>query len=165
MITTPGITERDAQPYVGIRTQVTMQELGSVIPQFADELFDWLDQHGIAPAGPPFTRYHVIDMDTKLDIEVGIPVATTVPGNGRIASGILPAGRYASLIYTDVSRGIEGNAALIGWGQAQGLMWDQWPAEKGDAFGGRVEFFLSDPEVEPDPSKWETEVAIRLADN
>ena len=164
MITTPKIDERVAQAYVGIRTQVPMQKLGVVIPQFADELFAWLGQQGIAPAGPPFTRYHVIDMEKELDIEIGIPVAVNITGDGRVSLGVLPAGRYASLVYTDVSRGIEGNAALLGWGNAQRLVWDQWPTEKGDAFGGRVEFFLSDPDEEPDPGKWETEVAIRLAD-
>lgn len=164
MITPPKIDERAAQHYVGIRTQVPMQQLSVVIPQFADELFAWLEQQSIAPAGPPFTRYYVIDMEKELDIEIGIPVASQVAGDGRVSAGVLPAGRYASLVYTDVSRGIEGNAALLGWGNSQALQWDQWPTEKGDAFGGRVEFFLSDPEVEPDPAKWETEVAIRLAD-
>ena len=36
--------------------------------------------------------------------------------------------------------------------------------KKGDAFGSRVEFFITDPDDEPDPKKWETQVAIRLAD-
>ena len=36
-------------------------------------------------------------------------------------------------------------------------------AENGDAFGSRVEFFLTDPDEESDQKKWQTEVAIRLA--
>ena len=36
--------------------------------------------------------------------------------------------------------------------------------EKGDAFGARLESFLTNPDEEPDRAKWETEVAIRLAD-
>jgi hypothetical protein len=41
---------------------------------------------------------------------------------------------------------------------------DQRPIGRGDAFGGRVEFYPTDPEEEPDPSKWQTDVAFRLAD-
>jgi hypothetical protein len=81
-----------------------------------------------------------------------------------VAAEVLPAGRYAALIYRGVQNGIAGNAALLAWGAAQGLQWDQWSTPQGDAFGGRVEFFLTEPDVEPDPAQWETEVAIRLID-
>ncbi|GHO91194.1 hypothetical protein KSF_012420 [Reticulibacter mediterranei] len=56
------------------------------------------------------------------------------------------------------------NAALLNWGAEQRLVWDQWTTEKGDAFGARVESFLTDPADEPDQAKWETEVAIRIKD-
>jgi hypothetical protein len=103
-------------------------------------------------------------MEAKLDVELGIPVATSPSGDGRVTPGVIPAGRYAALVYTGVQRGIEANAALLKWGKDQGLVWDKWPDGKGEAFGGRVEFFLTDPGEEPDQAKWQTEVAIRLAD-
>lgn len=62
MSTTPQITERADQPYVAIRANVTMAQL----PGFADrlgEVFGWLAEHGVPPAGPPFFRYNVIDME------------------------------------------------------------------------------------------------------
>lgn len=34
----------------------------------------------------------------------------------------------------------------------------------GDRWGARIETYFTDPTVEPDPSRWTTEVAIRLAD-
>jgi hypothetical protein len=54
---------------------------------------------------------------------------------------------------------------LLDWAKSKGLAWDRWDDEKGDAFGGRYESFLTDPAEEPNPAKWDTEVAIRLADN
>jgi len=165
MITELRLEERPAQPYVAIRTQATMNELGTVIPQHHSEVYAWLRQQGIAPAGAPFIRYRVIDMMAQLDIELGVPVASAVSGADRIGADVLPAGRYATLIYTDVRRGIEANAALLEWGARQGLVWDSWAAENGEGFGARLESFLTDPQEEPDPAKWETEVAIRLADN
>ncbi|MCC6612601.1 MAG: GyrI-like domain-containing protein [Anaerolineae bacterium] len=161
----PKLEQREAQPYVAIRTQVTMGEMGSgIIPQLHGEVVAWLLQHDAAPSGPPLIRYRVIDMMNKLDIELGWPVASAMSGDGRVLADSLPAGRYASLVYTDVRKGIEGNKALIDWAREKGLEWDHWEAPGGDAFGSRVEFFLTNPDDEPDMAKWETEVAIRVAD-
>jgi effector-binding domain-containing protein len=164
MIGEPKIEERPEQPYVGIRTQTPIQKLKDVIPQLLDELFPWLGQRGVEPAGAPFIRYHIINMEELMDVELGIPVAAAVSGDGRVSPGVLPSGRYASLVYTDVTKGIEGNKALIEWAAKEGLKWDRWDAENGDAFASRYESFLTDPADEPDPAKWETEVAIKVAD-
>jgi hypothetical protein len=51
MITAPRIEHRDAQPYVGIRAQVTMQELRKVLPPLWGEVYGWLASKGIKPAG------------------------------------------------------------------------------------------------------------------
>ncbi len=163
MITEPKVEDRKEQPYVAIRTQATMNELDKAIPQGIGEVAAWLGNQGIAPTGAPFIRYLVIDMEALLEIEVGFPVASALAGNGHVRAGILPAGHYASLVYTNIEKGIEANYALLKWGEAQGLVWDQWQTEKGDAFGSRFESFLTNPDEEPDPTKWETEVAIRLA--
>jgi len=165
MITEPKVEDRTEQHYVAIRTQVTMQELDTAIPQGLGEVFAWLAHQGVAPAGAPFTRYLVIDMEALLDIEVGVPVATALSGDDHISAGVLPAGRYASLVYTGIDNGIKANWALLKWGAEKGLVWDTWKTEKGDAFGARFESFLTNPDEEPDRAKWETEVAIRLAEH
>ena len=164
MFTDPKVDRRNEQPYMGIRTQVSMVEMPRVIPQSFEEVFAWLGERGIAPVGPPFVRFHVIDMDALMDIEMGVPVEATEEGDDRVTAGTLPEGRYASLVYTGLENGIAGNAALLNWGDDQGLVWDKWPVEKGEAFGGRYETTFTDPDEEPDTAKWETEVAIRLAD-
>jgi len=68
------------------------------------------------------------------------------------------------LIYTGIMNGVAGNKALLDWGAQHGLAWDSWTTDAGDAFGARYESFLTEPDDEPDMAKWETEVAIRLAD-
>ncbi|HZO90190.1 MAG TPA: GyrI-like domain-containing protein [Chthonomonadaceae bacterium] len=114
-------------------------------------------------SGPPFLRYHVIDMAGDMDIEVGFPVATPHAGEGRVSAGVLPAGRYANLIY--IGSGLAGNKALIEWARANNLAFDRWDDEKGDAFRSRYEAYLTDPRVGPRKTKWEVEVAIKLADS
>jgi len=61
--------------------------------------------------------------------------------------------------------GYTGNKALVEWAAKNGVKWDRWDDPKGDAFRSGVEFFLTDPAEQPDRKKWETEVAIKLADN
>jgi effector-binding domain-containing protein len=166
MITEPKLDDRKEQHYAGIRTQATLSEMGAgLIPQLLGEIFAWLGQQGITPAGAPFMRFHVINMESKLDIELGVPVASALSGNGHIQAGVLPAGRYASLVYTGIGNGFAGNKALIDWAKAKGIIWDRWDDENGDAFRSRYETYLTNPDDEPDPAKWETEVAIKLADN
>jgi effector-binding domain-containing protein len=166
MISEPKLSDRTEQHYVAIRTQVPQQELGTVIPQLIEEVFAWLTKQGVAPAGAPFIRYHAINQTmTSLDVELGEQVATPLLGQGQIHPGILPAGRYATLTYTGPKNGLQANATLIAWGAKQGLVWDSWAVENDEGFGGRFEFFLTGPAREPDPEKWETEVAIRLADH
>jgi effector-binding domain-containing protein len=162
MITEPRVEERSAQPYVAMRTQAPMHQLPIVIPELLGTVFAWLGAQGVAPAGPPFIRYHVIDMAALLDVSLGVPVASAVSGDERVIAGEIPAGRYATLVYTGLQGGVEANAALLDWGAAQGLVWDQWDTAQGDGFGGRFEFYLTDPDEQPDRAKWETEVAMRL---
>jgi effector-binding domain-containing protein len=167
-ITEPKLENRSEQPYVAIRTQVRLQDLESgVIPRLHSEVRAWLEKQGVAPAGAPFIRYLVIDMMSKLDIELGWPVASPLSGTERINAGALPAGRYASLMYIGPYEGdglMKANAALLDWGAQHGIVWDSWQTDHGDAFGARLETYITDPGSEPDPARWETEVAIRLAD-
>jgi effector-binding domain-containing protein len=162
--TTPKLEDRTEQPYVGIRTQVSTSQFKKIIPEFLGELFGWLEKQGVAPAGAPFMRYHVINMAGKMDVELGVPVAAAVQGDGRIVAGEIPAGRYASLVYSGVT-GIAGNKALIEWAGKNEVKWDRWDDPNGDANRSRVEYFLTDPAEEPDRKKWETEVAIKVADH
>jgi effector-binding domain-containing protein len=165
LLTEPRIVERDEQPYMGIRTSVTMPEISGFIDASFPLVFAHLETNSIQPAGPPFVRYHLIDMDGQLDIEVGVPVASAISGDDRVSAGVLPAGRYGALTYTGPYDGlIDANEALQQWAERQGLRWAMSETEAGDRFASRVEVYLTDPANEPGPQKWETEVAYLLAD-
>lgn len=163
-VTEPKIDHRPEQPYIGIRTQVPMSDLPTTIPQLIDETEAWLLQQGEGLMGAPFIRYHIIDMDGLMDVEIGWPVDNPLKGDGRVSAGVLPAGRYAALIYTDVTQGIEGNGVLIDWAQDNGIAWDAWDTDAGHAFRSRIEHFLTGPADDPDPTNWQTEVAILVKD-
>jgi len=157
----PQIQQRAAQPYAGIRTPVTMAGFPEAADTLFPELFGRLREHDVSPAGPPFIRYHVVDMEAELDIEFGVPVGTTVPGSDRVRAGVLPPGRYVTLRHVGPYDGLlESNAALLRWASEQGIALARWETKLGEAWRGRVEHYLTDPAAEPDPAKWEVEVAF-----
>ena len=158
----PKIDTRSKQTYMGIRTIAPFKGMFKEIGRIADELNTWVDENKIKTSGPPFLRYHVIDMRGFMDISYCVPVRKALPDDGDIKSDFIPAGRYASLVYS--GGGISGNRALIEWVRAKGMDFDRWDTEQGDNFRGRYETYLTDPKVEPRKSKWKIEVAIKLAD-
>ena len=165
MLSDTEVIERSAQPYVAIKSQVTMQTLGVVLPELHPRVFGWLGERGISPAGAPFWKYNVIDMDRGLEVEVGVPVTTAVAGDDLVQAGVLAPCRYATVRYTGHPDGLFGaTAALLKWADEHNLTWDVRQAPDGERWGARLEIYETDPALEPDMSKWTTQLAFRLAD-
>ncbi len=165
MLTEPRITDRAEQPYAAIKASVTMENIGTVLPGLHPEVFRWLGARGVEPAGAPFWKYDVIDMERQLVVEVGVPVATPLQGDDQVLADVLPAGRYATATHTGHPSGLmEATATLLAWAADKGLTWDKSPSDEGEVWGARLEVYETDPDVEPDLDKWETELAFRLAD-
>jgi len=164
MLVAPEIETRTEQAYVALRARVPMSGIAAFAVR-TGEVFSWLGDRGLAPAGPPFLKFNVIDMVRELEMENGVPVAAPVNGDDLVVAGVLPAGRYATVTHTGhPSELVEVTGALLDWGAEQGLTWDMSPSENGDRWGARLEFYLTDPAEEPDMSKWQTQLAFRLAD-
>jgi effector-binding domain-containing protein len=158
---TPTIETRIDQPYVAIPVSVRMEKLGTVVPPLMDRVYEWLEAHHIAPAGPPFWRYVVVDMDAELELETGVPVATPIDGNGEVLHSVLPGGRYATVTHTGhPDTLVTATGDLLQWAADRGLEWDA----DGNRWGCRLEEYLSDPADAPDMSQWETRLAFRLRD-
>jgi effector-binding domain-containing protein len=159
----PRIVERPEQPYVAISGQVTMQTIGAIADRLP-EVFVWLAAHDLEPAGAPFFKYNLIDMQRRLEIEVGVPVAAAAQGDGGVHAGVLPAGRYATVTHVGHPDELAGaTAALLDWAAQQELRWDMTETAHGQRWGCRLEVYHTDPADEPDMRKWETELAFRLA--
>jgi effector-binding domain-containing protein len=160
----PEIIQRAAQPYAGISKWVAMGDVGSVADRIP-EIFGSLGARGIAPAGPPFFRYHVIDMEGLLEVEAGVPVASAVEDDNDIRARTLPAGRFAVMTHSGAPDTLmAATASLLEWADARGLAWDVTESDEGERWGCRVEFYLTDPAEQPDMGKWLTQLAFRLAD-
>ncbi|MFC0105037.1 GyrI-like domain-containing protein [Kibdelosporangium aridum] len=156
----PEIVERAEQPYVGVRGTVTMETFGKIADRMP-ELIGSLLQRGVELAGAPFFRYTRIDMANELEVEAGVPVNAAIPEQGEQFNGVLPAGRYVCLTHIGhPDELVDVTGQLLTWAAEQGLTWDN----TGQQWGCRLEILKTDPTVEPDMTKWETELAFRLAD-
>jgi effector-binding domain-containing protein len=156
----PRTEKRAAQPYAGIRTSVTMDGLAEAGDGAFPELFGWLAANGVAPDGPPFIRYLVIDMEGELEIEFGVPVGAQVAESGRIQPGVLPEGSYAVLPYAGSYDGLfAAHTAVQDWAREHGITIDSEETDKALAWRCRLEQYLTDPSSEPDPDKWLTDIA------
>ena len=115
--------------------------------------FDAVGQAGAEPAGPPFARYLSFEPD-HVDFEAGVEVPAPFPPTGEATPGDLG--------------GCEAAVAMhVGPYEALATTYDaltRWVASQGRVPGGGMwERYLTDPDAEPDPSRWMTEVFVPLA--
>ncbi|GAA1836328.1 GyrI-like domain-containing protein [Microlunatus capsulatus] len=156
------VVEEGPQPYVAVTGEVTMETIPALADRFG-EVEGWLAGQGVEPAGPPFFRYRVIDMDRRLVMEAGVPTADVLDGEGEVRPGVLPAGRYVTTTYVGHPADlVRVTGELLAWTAAQGLAFDVRPGEDGEVWGSRLEWMETDPAVEPDMSRWQTRLAFRL---
>lgn len=161
MISEPKIDYREKKLYMGIRTIAPFKGMFAEVDKLIKELRVWVKQHNLAAEGPFFLRYHVIDMDGPMDIEVGFMVSKHLPSDKRIQPGVLPAGNYANLTYS--GSGLKGNKALIEWARDNNVAWDRWDEASGDAFRCRYEAFTQADMLRPRKTKG-VDLAIKVAD-
>lgn len=162
-VSEPALETRSDQPYVGVRTVMPMRDFEREIPALVATVSSWLEARGLRPSGPPFLRYHAIDMPERMDVELGLPVdAAPDAGAGPVRNGVLPAGRYATLAYRGVTHAVAANRTLLAWVAAQGEAVVRHASAHGEVFEARVEAFRTDPADEPDPERRETQVAMKL---
>ncbi len=155
----PSIVAHPDRPTLGLRTVTPFRGMFAVRDELMATLYTWLDARGIT-AGTTFFRLHVIDMAGPMDIEVGVLTDGPLPGDDQVRPGVLPAGRYATLVY--VNHGRRANGTLLDWAAAEGLTLDRSEDPAGDRFGCRYEAYLTDPRTERMKTRWQIELAIRL---
>ena len=150
--------ELDAQPVLLVRRRVNRSQIGSAIGDALPHIFMYAQQHGIALAGHPLTRY--VDVGPGLvTIEPAMRVVSRPASEGKASAGevvedVLPAGNAATTIHAGPYETLtEAYAALERWMEQNGLR----PA------GPPWEDYITDPAEFPDPKDWKTEVCWPIA--
>jgi effector-binding domain-containing protein len=136
------------QPYVAIRAMVPMAGIGDAMGPLYGRLFEWLGANGVEPSGPPWTRYLCMGPD-ELEFEVAAPIAVGVKSDGEVIAGTMPACEYVRTLHVGPYDALgAAYSAMMDWMLGHGLQ----------PIGAFWEVYLTDPESEPDPAKWQTMV-------
>jgi AraC family transcriptional regulator len=143
-----------AQPVLIVRLRVARHEISTAIGEGLGQAFPYALGTGIAIAGRPFSRY--LSAGPGLyTMEVGVPVATTVAGEGKVEAGVLPGGPVVVGVHGGPYEQLaETYAAMERWTEANGLR----------VGGAPWESYITDPAEFPDPADWRTEVYWPLAE-
>jgi effector-binding domain-containing protein len=145
------LKEQPAQPTLSVRTRLAVQDLTSLFGRVYGGIFQYLGGLGEQPAGPPFAIYYNMDMQ-DLDVEIGVPVARPLPGQGELMPGEFPAGKMATCLHVGpYDQCTSAYAALTEWIKANGY----------EAAGVAYEFYLNGPPETP-PEELQTIIAFPL---
>jgi hypothetical protein len=171
----PRIVTRSAQPYVAVARAVTDSVARAAETAFG-ELVRWMREQGVAATGPPFIRVPEVDPSgLPFSLEAGLPVAAHAgavdgpDGADGLVAGELPAGRWATLLHTGPycrrrAPGIDdARLALVLWTARHGLTYGH-PTPRGQALVCCVDHLRVGPGVEPDDTRWQTELAYLILD-
>jgi effector-binding domain-containing protein len=134
-----------------VRVEVPVAALPRAIGEAIGEIERGMAEAGVGIAGPPFTRY--LAFEPLIVAEVGCPVRRPAPHVGRVYPGRLPGGRAASIVHVGPYEGLEATHDRL----------QAWIADVGaTATGPMWEVYWSDPDAEPDPATWRTEILVPL---
>lgn len=148
MIDSPQIIQTEARPTAGIRLIVTPDEMQQVFGPSIAELMAAIEIQGIRAAGPVFAHHFRHPTDT-FDFELGVPVARPIAASGRVQPGEWTSMRVARTVYHGPYDGLPG-----AWGEFMA-----WIEGQGHSSGPDLwESYLTNPESDPDPKTWRTEL-------
>ena len=149
------VTTLDApeQAVVSIREQRPQDDLPAFLRGAFAELFGYLRELRVAPAGPPMVLYFGFGPD-GVDAEVCVPIATTVAPRGRVGSRSLPAMTVARTLHVGRYEELRAAyAAVSTWAQSRGF----------EVAGPFQERYLNGPGDGVTPSEYRTEIEVPVA--
>lgn len=133
-----------------VRVTCAADKVSATLAAIFPEVGGVIQAQGAEMAGPPFSRYHTIDVAANtVDLEAGMPLKAPITASGRVKAGELPAGKAAMTWHTGSYHELQKSYDRLGaWMKQQGLK----------ARGGFWEIYWTDPGLEPDPSTWRTQI-------
>jgi effector-binding domain-containing protein len=142
-----------AQYTAVVRGEMDAEHMPIWLGEAYADVAEYLASAGVAPAGPPFARYTFLAQ--TVGIEAGFPVPFEVAGDGRVEPSRLPEGAAAVTTHTGPYEDLErAYRAVVEWLDTRGRQ----------QRGPHWEVYLTDPNTEPDPSRWRTDVVVPYRD-
>ncbi|MCY1674586.1 GyrI-like domain-containing protein [Pseudarthrobacter sp. SL88] len=141
------------QPVAVVREHVRMDALPDFFGRAFGSVMAAAQRQGATPAGPPFARYHGMPGET-VDVEAGFPITGTFTTADGVQAGTLPEADALEAIHTGPYDTLQ---------QTYGAIQQQMRADGLTPADSMWEYYLSNPEKEPDPATWQTRVIWPVA--
>jgi AraC family transcriptional regulator len=133
-----------------LRRRTGRDDIAATLAEILPAVFGYAQRHGLAMAGPPFTRYPEMGMGS-LVMEGGVPLLAPPPeppGEG-IEALTIPAGPAAVTVHRGPYDTLPATYRLL----------EAWLDREGHTRGGPPrEVYVTDPGEHPDPATWETQI-------
>ncbi|HOV12546.1 MAG TPA: GyrI-like domain-containing protein [Bacteroidales bacterium] len=144
------IKKMEKQHALYIRDSSRIDEIDMIIGKLFGELYQYLGMNRIECTAPPFVRYLVWDEKANKNVmEAGVFIKEPVKGNDRVKYQEIPVQNYVRAIHTGAYESVHNTHMVI----------DKYIIDnKLTLTGAPMEIYITDPEKEPDITKWETEV-------
>jgi effector-binding domain-containing protein len=141
------------------------EQVPEAVPACLATVFKFLRKHRIPVSGAPLIRYLLVDYNSGgIEVDVGVPIGVAVPADPQVYSAQIRSGTFATLIHHGPYEAlVETTAALMDWARQNKVNWMMAEEHKVTRWEGRVEHYLVRPPDEPNPSRWQTEIAILIS--
>jgi effector-binding domain-containing protein len=150
---TPEIVELEPQEAIAVRGEVGIAELAQFFERAFTEAAQAAGATGVEIVGPPFGFYPEMPTDSVV-VEAGFPVSAPGGAHGDAHGLVLPGGRAVVAMHVGPYETLEQTYAEL----------QSWMSEHGlEPAAGMWECYLSDPEIEPDPARWQTRIVCPIA--
>ena len=140
----------DLEPQIAaaVRGELPVSELPSFFGRAFTAVWAAVEEAGASVAGPPFGYYPSMPTDVVV-VEAGFPVSTRIEPSGEVHPLELPGGRAVVTVHVGPYETMAQTYTEL----------QQWMADQGfQPAGAAWECYLSDPQTEPDPAKWNTRI-------
>ncbi len=142
------LTPLEPQPALIIRSRIPRTAIAATIGASLGRIVPYALGAGATFTGQPFARYPDFGPG-MITIEVGMPLASPVPGKDDIEAYTLPAGLTAVAVHGGAYEQMPATYAAL----------EQWLGAQGRTPNGAPwEVYVSDPAEHPDSADWRTEI-------
>ena len=87
IIGSASIIEKPERSYLGIRLRTPFDGMFALVTKALKELRKWSKENSLSDEGPYFLRYYHCEMESMMDVEVGLMTNSGLVGQGRIKPG------------------------------------------------------------------------------
>jgi effector-binding domain-containing protein len=141
------VKDMEAQKALVIKADIPTPEVGPKMGEIYEYLFNYMVQNQISPVGPPFAVYLSFDPQGNTVFEAGLPIEEESSGSDDVEYREYPATKVVSLLYTGPYEKME---------PAYTKMMQYISENNLKSKGMSWEIYLTDPNEEPDPEKYQT---------